>query len=249
MKQNKKTLLCVLAALILVCAALALAGREQQNREQEQGTPMIEVHRVDADSITSFTLAGPDETSAFVREADGWVYNGDPLFPLDHDFVNTALETLSRIDAISLLSEDAEDLSPYGLDQPQMQITMAGEDAEFSLRIGNYNSFNGYYYMCEEGVNDVFLIDADLVDLCTATQSDMIRLDRLPDTYGGGEINTVTLTDSQGAQTVYTADSDGFDILSEQLSSLSLDDYADYFLAEEEYAAWGFDNPAIPIRL
>lgn len=211
MKQNQKTLLILAVILCIVgalCAILALSKGSGETTTETTGQTLTIIKETATEDISAFTLQRQSGTLTFEKGSDGWVYNGDENFPLSDDFVNSALTTLSCVDAVRVL-EGGGDVSSYGLDEPQMQVSMTAPDGEHTYLIGDYNSFNGYHYMMAQGQSTVYLIDTGLVDLCTSAEADMIVLDTLPEDYAGGTVNTVTV-----AGTEYTADYDGFEALS-----------------------------------
>lgn len=193
MRDNKK-MLAVLAAVLVLCVSLLAAVlflRKEAPVAEEGEEGYAVVLSVQTADITAFTLTGVDDgVKTFEYTDKGWVYNDLDDFPLNVDFMHSALETLSLIDAVEVVAEGVSDLSPYGLDKPQMRFSVtAGET--FSYRIGNYNSYNGYYYLCEDGGNTVFLVDADLPLLCGCAEGELITLGTLPDNFAEGNVKRV----------------------------------------------------------
>lgn len=232
MKQNQKTLLFLAILLCIVgalCAILALSKRGGESATDTTGQTLTIIKETATEDISAFTLHRQSGTCTFEKGSEGWVYNGDENFPLSDDFVNGALTTLSCVDAVRVLGE-GESLSSYGLDEPQMQVSVTAADGQSVYLIGDYNSFNGYHYMMVQGGSTVYLIDTDLVDLCTGEESDMIVLDTLPQDYVDGTVKTVSV-----AGTEYTADSGEFEALSAEMAAITVTDYADYYAAQGEY--------------
>ena len=246
MKKGK--LLLALAIVLLICISLyaltLLLNREPAQQEQTDPTLTV-VHSASVEDITAFTLTNTAAEHRFERQDAGWVYNDDTHFPLKADFVNTTLEALSTISAIQVIEYETDDLSAYGLDDPQMTLTLEQSQPQAQTTrflIGDYNSFNGYYYMTVEGVEDIFIIDSKLVDLCGSEEKDMIQKDSLPETFSADKITGFTVCYGQDELAIAQED-DLFETLTDAAGRLSLTDYEKYYLSEEDYAEYGFDQP------
>lgn len=245
MKKNQKTLIalfCVMLVAIALWIAAANLAKEPTEDESTQET-MTVIKGYDIESISSFTLKGTKTTSEFTRTDSGWVYNGDADFPLNAEFTDTALQTLSQISAVSLVEENAADLSRFGLSEPQMEVTVTDkEEGTAKYLIGDYNSFGGYHYLCVEGINDVFQVDTALVDLCSKEERDFIKLDSLPEKLTSDSISEVYVSSDGGEYTI-DKDSENFDAVKEAVGKITLGEYADYHLTDGEKADYGLDNP------
>ncbi|MBQ8696727.1 MAG: DUF4340 domain-containing protein [Clostridia bacterium] len=180
---------------------------------------------VDAADITGFILGGEDESKGFHYTDKGWVYNSLDDFPLSADFMHSALQTLSLIDAVEVVAEGVSDLSPYGLDTPKLRLSVIAEETH-SYLIGDYNSYNGFYYFMEENGDTVFLIDADLPMLCRSDEAEFVSLGRLPDNFADGSVKRV-----QVDGTSYTDEA-----LLTEVSTVALSEY-------HGYDPNGLDNP------
>ncbi len=240
MKNNKKLLL-ALVCIMLVSIALWIAAvnlSKESSEPDDAGEPLTVVKSYDIEKISAFTLYGTDDEKSFTKTDGTWVYADDENFPLDDAFVDNALEIFSQISAVSVVEENASDLTKYGLDEPQMRAEITDENGKGSFLIGDYNSFSGCHYMCEEGVGDIFQIDTALVDLCSKEEEDIIELDTLPGNLSGDKVTEVQI----GELTLKDGD-EGFEDIKNAVSSLSLEDYADYYLADEEREKYGLASP------
>ncbi|MCD8115872.1 MAG: DUF4340 domain-containing protein [Oscillospiraceae bacterium] len=89
------------------------------------------------------------------------------VVPLDEDSAATLYELVSGISFLSCETWNAEDLSAYGLDDPQGVVTLTYEDSEgetqtFTLEFGDYTS--GYVYVRLADSNMVYLADGSILD-------------------------------------------------------------------------------------
>jgi len=87
------------------------------------------VTRMDVERASgSWTLVKSGETT--------WALEGQPGFPVDSDRVNAIVRKLSWEEAASFEEEEAKDLSPYGLDTPDLRIALASEGTREELHVG-----------------------------------------------------------------------------------------------------------------
>lgn len=246
MKKNVRLLL-VLLCIMLVAIALWIAAvslsKEDSESESEPATFTV-VKSFDTESINEFSLCGTENENTFSKSDNEplWVYNGDSDFPLNSEFTDKALETISQISAVSVVEENAADLSKYGLDKPQMKLSVSDQNGKTVFLIGDYNSFSGYNYMCVEGAGDVFQIDETLTELCSKEEKDFIKLDALPEKLSGDSITEVQISNGDKTRTVKDGDN-GFEDIKSAVSALKLDNYADYYLSDDEKTEYGFDLP------
>lgn len=223
MRDNKRLLIALSAVLVLcvslLAAVLFLRKEEPVSEGDEEGYAVV--RSVQTADITAFTLTGVEDTKTFRYTDSGWVYNDLADFPLNVDFMHSALESLSLIDAVEVVAEGVGDLSPYGLDRPQMRFSVTAGEV-YSYRIGNYNSYNGYYYLCEEGGDTVFLVDADLPLLCGCDERDVMTFGALPDNYADGTVKRVNINGTD-----YTEQA-----LLKEVHAITLNDYEKYKVGE-----------------
>ena len=238
--MKKGRLLLVLLIILVICGslyALTVTLNRQKTAEEEASSPVLTmVKSLSIEKITGFTLTNTKGSHVLKREASGWVYNNDSHFPINTDLVNTTLEALTSISAIEVLEKEGEDVSAYGLDKPQMtlSVTESTADDEQTTRflIGNYNSFNGYYYMMMEGEEDIFIIDNKLVDLCGKEEKDFIHLDTLPENFASDKMTAITVK-YQGAARTFTEENENFADLVKAAGELSLAQYKKYYFDKE----------------
>ncbi|MCI8332782.1 MAG: DUF4340 domain-containing protein [Clostridiales bacterium] len=245
--MKKGGLLLALLLVLVVCISLyafVVSMNRQQPDDEESAPVLTMVKSISVENITGFTLTNTNGSHALKRQQSGWVYNEDSHFPLNTDLVNTTLEALSSISAIEVLAREGEDVAAYGLDAPQMtvSVTESADDGEQTTRflIGNYNSFNGYYYMMIEGGDDVFIIDNKLVDLCGKEEKDFVRLDTLPENLTADNITAITVN-YQGEEHKFTEESENFADLAKAAGALSLAQYEKYYVDKE--------NDPLPVEI
>jgi len=89
------------------------------------------------DRVTRMDVEGPSGSWTLVKSGETtWALEGQPGFPVDSERVNAIVRKLSWEEAASFEQEEAKDLSPYGLDAPDLRIALAAEETREELQVG-----------------------------------------------------------------------------------------------------------------
>ena len=233
MKRMKKLEL-LLAALVLVCLAIAAVQRlnseeEAADAEQESIT-LIDVAYEDVTKL-SFIYADREELT-FTKDVGDWSYAADETFPLDGDYLDTMLYSVSNLTASRVL-EAGEDPEEYGLTEPGCTVVINGEDG-ITLKLGDETSLGGECY-ASIGDDKIYLVDVSLFDNFDYSLLDLVTVEDIPYMDSVAAVTVVKGEESQ------VLDSENDAELIEALVDLYWMDCVSY-KAEEELAAYGLDN-------
>lgn len=89
------------------------------------------------DRVTRFGMDRTSGSWTFVKSGETtWALEGDPAFPVDSERVNAIVRKLSWEEVASFEEEEAKDLSPYGLDAPDLRISLAAGETREELHVG-----------------------------------------------------------------------------------------------------------------
>lgn len=153
MKRKPVTLVVGVAAIAGLTGAYF--GLKNYNEKAEEAAleeaSGEEILNVDTGSLSkvSFYINGQEET--FSLEDDQWKLESDETFPVDGTQVLSPVSQLAPLQAVRIL-ENAEDISEYGLEEPQNVITLTDSDGEvMTLAIGDTNSGTGNDYLMLNG--------------------------------------------------------------------------------------------------
>ncbi len=89
------------------------------------------------DDVNQFTIVRDSNTWPLIKKGEKWFFKDDPRFPVDPLKVNSLLIRFTRIEASSFEEEIAQDLHPYGLDQPRASIMLSNGKKRETLLFGN----------------------------------------------------------------------------------------------------------------
>ena len=190
---KKRNLIILIVLLAVLAAAYAgvikykdyLADQKAVREEADQIkiTDLNNIEKIEYDN-------GTDQLS-FVKKDDIWYYEKDQDFPLVQSYL-TALEgTAGQLTAVRKL-EDADELQVYGLKEPAGSVKLtAADNTEVTLLIGNKSEEN--YYLCIEGEDIVYTVEAGLMEDIGYSLYDMVDFQPYP-VIAAENINRLEIT-------------------------------------------------------
>lgn len=184
MKRGTRLLL-LLAVLAVAVGAYFAVGAAVKNGEEKQAEEaaqtneeMLAAGAYDEIDAMEWTYGGVSVSLA--RDEDGtWYCPDEPDCPIDQSKVAIMQSAASAV-AAELYVEDAETLSDYGLDEPQLALTVHAGDSERSYAVGDYSELAGRYYMTVDGGSDVYLEDGELTGSFWYDLENLVRLESTP---------------------------------------------------------------------
>lgn len=89
------------------------------------------------DRVTRMEVARSSSSWSFLKSGETtWALEGEPGFPLDSERVNRIVRKLSWEEIASFEKEEAEDLSPYGLEAPDLRVMLSDGETREELHVG-----------------------------------------------------------------------------------------------------------------
>lgn len=273
----------VVLALLLV-AFMVIFPEKEDEVIVESTTPVSEepvryVIKEDGDSLVRLKAIRPDGESLIVeynRDENGKLrYDITPkakFFEYNTSKFRSMMFTLSSLTAVAFVEENPEDLSIYGLDDPQYQVELTYNDGRvINLYVGDNTPVDYYYYAMTDTENVVYTIGNYLTTLIMRTELEYRDIKTFPQ-YTEEDIYTnitwIRLTNDQGVTTEITLDEDfsiegnkassNYMMLSPVISSCNDDlvqeklldvaatlTYGDILcdITAEQFAEYGLDNP------
>lgn len=249
----------VLALAALVGGYMALKDHNEKTEEEEallaEGDVVWET---DMDNIAkvSFSIDGSQYT--FQKESGAWQLAEDETFPVDEEKLEELLTALTPLKALRTLT-DVEDVSEYGMADPQNVITLELQDGtEQVLTIGDNNEGTGNDYL--------MLVDSDSIVYTVSADMRTAICDKLYDYAVSEELPPITQTNITGltfssADTSYmlykeddiwrveggkvkdNADTDITSELTAQISGVYYVDYLEHNCEGQNLAQYGLEEP------
>ncbi len=261
-KKKGKGLLFAVLILIVLLVLYFVIDLQQKKSDQEAETEETEESSlpvsVTEDELSKVTVKNGDVTMTYVKNDDTWTYEEDPDFPLDESAVNTKMNRLTTL-TVDRVLESPEDLSEYGLDKPQQEVTVLKTDGTtFILYIGNQNSSNNDFYVKVDDGADVYTMPSSSVNAFNMQPYDVAKADSFPtlestnirDIKVEKEDGTVEFSSDETGTSWTVKDQDGNEEtagataasdLTSAVSSLTYKKFIDY--KGDDLAQYGLDKP------
>ena len=174
MKKQKKQLIIMivfLGFLIISYFALGAYNDAQANKEEQEET--IVVTDFDEENVVAFSYTYEEESNSFSKTDDVWSYDADATFDVDESIVDGMLSDVAYLTAQDYF-DAYESLDNYGLDAPQMTVSMTLADGStLKLMLGDYNDIVGTYYLMVEGDSNLYVVDSTLLDTFEVSYADL----------------------------------------------------------------------------
>ena len=196
---KRQTLFLVLLALILLAGAALFLLTERQKRteqaENEAAEGSISLAAVSADALERIVLDYQGETLT-LNYADGsWTLAEDPDYHLDTTTCNTMLTALTDLRAKRQLTAEAGE--DYGMDAPQVTVTVTAAGETDVYCFGAENSVTGDLYLQKEGDASIYTVAGTKAACFEQTKADLFGSFN-PAGLTSSAIEAVTLTYPDG---------------------------------------------------
>jgi len=155
-KRNSFTMVSLLMVLaVLIVLYFAYNKNDNPKELEDKNTSLeenIDVASIDTDKVNSVHYIAKDADITLILENDRWISENDPLRPINQSYVVNMINLLEKVNARRMVSENVDDLSEYGLDNPSAYLKLTMEDGtSLTLKVGDKSTgINGNYGMVNE---------------------------------------------------------------------------------------------------
>lgn len=166
-KKKKGQLLALLLLLLAVAAAFITVKISQQDDSEEMAASEEEtfpVTQIDSSQVKEIGIINGEETVNLIREGEEWKCREEVSseeVSIDSSLVENFLAKACQIIASEKI-EDVTDLSQYGLKEPAVNITLQWDDNMYIIKLGDYNSIIGSYYLSINEEPVVYTVDSSV---------------------------------------------------------------------------------------
>lgn len=266
----KKQLILILTLILLVgiTAGILLFVSNMEN-EQKAEEERLEQEKIlfslNSNDIDKIEINSEDTTYVAVLDESGhWTLENEVDFEINTYFLNSLASQLSGLTADEIICPiEGADLSEYGLDDPN-SITLYANDTAHTINIGKLSATKEFYYVTIEGRDKVFAASSDYADFLNATKSSLKSIYIL---RNSDSVITEIALEAHG-ETVYELkmtedklwilnepiamtdriDTSGVTTLLTTINQMIVDRFGDEHVTEDQYADYGFDDPAYIFR-
>lgn len=260
--KRQKNLLILLGVLAGLCAVILLVTGVQKHIDKIT-TVDKDIVDLDTDSVTKISWTSGGKTLTYEKTDDVWQQSDDAAFPVDQEKLQELLQRFAPLNAGFEIS-DVQDYGQYGLDSPEVTVTLTTADGDTVVKFGSYSTMDSKRYVTL-GDGAVYLISDDVASELSTDRDEYLCADSVP------AYDTITSITAAGKTTFtaqylpdatplytdtydyYAVDGDSYTALSTQkikdfvskMAALPIDDYATYRASQENLADYGMDTPTV----
>ena len=162
MKTKQCVLLALLAAAVLLCAVLWAVTRSNAKAEQAASAAAegsIPLSSFAAEDLEQIEYIYNGQTYTLQYSGGSWQLAQDPAYHLDESACNTMRTALMALNAKrSLTPQAGED---YGLDSPQLTVTVTAAGQSTTLTFGAENPVTGDLYVQKAGDDAIYTVSGN----------------------------------------------------------------------------------------
>lgn len=164
---SKKNVIILLTVLVLLIAATVFAfiwEGPSVNEQNEQVSDTVKIFQCNADDITRMVINNPGERIEFVREdSDNWKITGLEESSVKNFSIGMLAGDLASVSAKSTVTDKADSLAPYGLDNPSNSAEIYLSDGSVkTLLSGNKTALGDGYYFKDKDSDVIYTIYTSL---------------------------------------------------------------------------------------
>ena len=261
MKKYKGLIIGIVVLILLLAVYIVIRNLNLDEEEQEEETTET-VFEIDGADISKLQIISGENTFQFSHQDDTWTYSQDSSFPLSESVI---LDKVSYVTSVSSSRtiEAPENLGDYGLETPEVTVTITDTDGEeTTLALGTTNeAVSGCYMSLNEDTSKIYLVDTSMKTNLEFELSDLAEKEEIP-SITGSTITRVAIQKTEGTARLYQdsssetgwtfADTDGSTVPADSslvstytsnFSTLAWTNYVTYDLNDLE--SYGLDNPTV----
>ena len=165
---NKKNIIILVSIIVVLIIATVLVVSLDNSKSQTESNTQTQVQPVgevisifkgDLNALTKIEVVLPDENLKFSKDGDGgWSMEGMENDKVKRYKISSLASGVSSVSAKSLVEENAQDLTKYGLENPQHMILAEFGSDVVKMYCGDITTANDSYYFRVDGSNNVYTI-------------------------------------------------------------------------------------------
>jgi len=276
--MSKKAVIILAAAVVLLfggIAAVALGafgGPSDADPLQTEGEPDgLVLYSVGNGTVSAVEITASDgERFSLVLSGGVWSCPEKPFVELDKEKLSNLLSVFSSVNAERVVTENADDLSEFGFDEPSCTVSVTdAADRRVTFVAGMKNQVLGSYYFMLQGESKVYLVSSDIVERLSPSLSELAAYSALP-MFDYSEVTDLCIKNSGGMldfalwsepnEKSYTDaykwfTSDGETALSEDAVRALVSDIMEIYIdsvadaSPEDISIYGFDGDEVYINV
>ncbi len=199
-----------MTAMIAACLWLVNYKDRQASEESSETTEdSTTLLSLETDTIQSIYFKNESTEMTLNRtEDDNWEKSDDNSFPVNQTNANNMMNAFADLSASSTITEDADNLADFGLDNPVIQISVTAEDGKTTkIALGAEAPVAGGYYTVLNDGKEVYIVEAAFFSKFNYNLTEMTAVETIPAVTAENITHlTVENKDKPGFEIVYDED-------------------------------------------
>lgn len=196
-KKRQRKVLAAFICLVALGIIYFLVSRASWNQETDEETEELEILSISPAEISEAVITNSYGTVTLSYDGETWTSSEDTELELNQDALTTLWNRLNPLSAVRDLGEAPEDLSAYGLSEPDVTIEITREDGTaLTVRIGSTASDGNVYVMTSES-DHIYTCDSYLATAFTCRLSDLEATEETETDAADDDAEVETETDSE----------------------------------------------------
>lgn len=186
-KKKKRNSLLILFVCIIVCAGgYALLSiydtRKEKAEEDAAKEEEITLLSIEEGTVSNLEFHNSFGSMELLKNGEEWICKEEKKFPLNQEYVNTMEETVTNFTALRQITEKAEDMAEYGLENPEIEAVFTTSDGKNTIYLGDKSPSSDSGYYCR--FNDekaVYEVDSSVFTAFNYSREQMMTLEDSPE--------------------------------------------------------------------
>lgn len=183
-RKNALTLIAMLGLLVVMLGAYGLLlqhNKDVENLSEEEEETQIPLNEMEESEIKELQVLNESTEFTLINKDELWSLKEEEAFPVDQDVASNLASRMASLQATKEVIENAEDLSEYGLDSPEITVTIKkSDDSIMTMSIGDQlTTGNGYYASINNGTT-VYVVEALVRNTFVTKKNDLMLIEDLP---------------------------------------------------------------------
>lgn len=188
MSKGTKRIVTLVSLCLLMVAAICLyiflpKGENGTDGDGDNSSEVVKVVNIDKEKITAIHIRREEgDEISLSKEEDDWKLKELPDAPVDADAVERMFSGLSPVTSGKELEAGESGLSEYGLDKPQMTVSITTSDGEeYEFRFGGSVPVKGGNYGLSSVSDKIYTFTDTLVSAFQVERNSLIMKEEIAD--------------------------------------------------------------------
>ena len=191
-RKNTLTLIAMLGLLVVMIGAYGLLlqhNKDVENTSDEEEEAQIPLNEIEESEIKELQVLNETTEFTLINKDEMWSLKEEEAFPVDQNTASNLASRMASLQATKEVIENANDLAEYGLDSPEITVTIKkSDDSTMTLSIGDQLTTGNDYYATINNETTVYVVEALVRNTFITEKNDLMQIEDLP------SINTELIT-------------------------------------------------------